>query len=88
MNSCAPDLIIYEFCYGQCVLEVDGWLMYLAWCKEQNDPQFTDIFKVSELIEVEWRIYVSVIQPWHQAIIWTNAGILLIGTLGANFGEI
>ena len=25
---------------------------------------------------------------WRQAIIWTNAGILLIGTLGTNFDEI
>ena len=25
---------------------------------------------------------------WRQAIIWTNAGILLIGTLGTNFSEI
>ena len=25
---------------------------------------------------------------WRQAIIWTNAGILLIGTLGTNFNEI
>ena len=25
---------------------------------------------------------------WHQAIIWTNAGILLIGPLGTNFSEI
>ena len=25
---------------------------------------------------------------WHQAIIWTNAGILLIRTLGTNFSEI
>ena len=25
---------------------------------------------------------------WHQAIIWTNAGILLNGPLGTNFGEI
>ena len=25
---------------------------------------------------------------WRQAIIWTNAGILFIGTLGANFSEI
>ena len=45
-------------------------------------------------------IYASVIKPslaWsdnglvpgrHQAIIWTNAGILLIGTLGTNFSEI
>ena len=28
------------------------------------------------------------LSPWrHQAIIWTNAGILLIGPLGANFSE-
>ena len=25
---------------------------------------------------------------WHQTIIWTNCGILLIGTLGTNFSEI
>ena len=25
---------------------------------------------------------------WYQAIIWTNAGILLIGPLGTNFNEI
>ena len=25
---------------------------------------------------------------WHQAIIWTNAGILLVGTLATNFSEI
>ena len=25
---------------------------------------------------------------WRQAIIWTNAGILLIGPLGTNFNEI
>ena len=25
---------------------------------------------------------------WHQAIIWTNAGILLVWTLGTNFSEI
>ena len=30
----------------------------------------------------------GVLSPgWHQAIIWTNAGILLIGTLGTNFSE-
>ena len=51
------------------------------------------------LIEAEWRIYASLnwviigsdngLSPVrHQAIIWTNAGILLIGPLGTNFGEI
>ena len=51
------------------------------------------------VIEVEWRIYASGdsviigadngLSPMRrQAIIWTNAGILLIGPLGTNFSEI
>ena len=50
-------------------------------------------------IEAEWRIYASLnwaitgsdngLSPVRrQAIIWTNAGILLIGALGTNFNEI
>ena len=50
-------------------------------------------------IEAEWRIYASVnetvigldngLSPGrHQAIIWTNAGILLIGPLSTNFSKI
>ena len=50
-------------------------------------------------IEAEWRIYASLnwviigsdngLSPVRrQAIIWTNAPILLIGTLGTNFSEI
>ena len=50
-------------------------------------------------IEAEWCIYALVnytitgsdngLSPgWCQAIIWTNAGILLIGPLGTNFSEI
>ena len=52
----------------------------------------------SKLIEAEWRICVSKLtiiisdnglSPGRrQAIIWTNGGILLIQTLGANFSEI
>ena len=49
--------------------------------------------------EIEWRIYASVnytiidsdngLSPGRrQAIIWTNAGVLLIGPLEANFSEI
>ena len=30
----------------------------------------------------------GLLPDWHQAIIWTNAGILLIGPLGTNFSEI
>ena len=52
-----------------------------------------------ELIEAEWRIYASLnwviigsdngLSPVRrQAIIWTNAGILLIGPLGTSFSEI
>ena len=53
------------------------------------------------LIEAEWRIYASVNKPpllvmadnglapdRRQAIIWTNAGILLMAPLGTNFSEI
>ena len=51
------------------------------------------------LIEAQWRIYASLnwviigsdngLSPVRrQAIIWTNAGILLIGPLGTNFSEI
>ena len=53
---------------------------------------------LSQLIEAEWRIYASVnftiigsdngLSPdRRQAIIWTNAGILLIWPLGTNFSE-
>ena len=51
-----------------------------------------------QLIEAEWCICVSkltiigsdngLILTRRPAIIWTNAGILLIGTLGTNFSEI
>ena len=52
-----------------------------------------------QLIEAEWRTYASInlaiigsdngLSPdWCQAIIWTNARILLIGSLGTNFREI
>ena len=55
--------------------------------------------KMSWLIEAEWRIYASLnwaiigsdngLSPvWCQAIIWTNARILLIWPLGTNFSEI
>ena len=50
------------------------------------------------LIEAEWRIYVGKLTNLgshnglspgrRQAILWTNAGILLIGPLGTNFSEI
>ena len=51
------------------------------------------------LIEDEWRMYASVnynvigsdngLPPdRRQAVIWTNAGILLIGPLATNFSEI
>ena len=52
----------------------------------------------SYLIEAEWRIFVSKLTniasdnglspDRHQAIIWTNAGILLIRPLRTNFREI
>ena len=59
-----------------------------------------DQFPRDWLIEAEWRMYTSVIQRtiissdnglslgWCQAIIWTKAGILLIGPSETNFSEI
>ena len=55
--------------------------------------------RVFQLIEAGWRMYASVkhisidsdngLSPGrHQAIIWTNVRILLIGPLGTNFSEI
>ena len=52
-----------------------------------------------QLIEAEWRIYASVkytnigsdngLSPGQcRAIIWTNAGIVLNGSLGTNLSEI
>ena len=55
--------------------------------------------KLTKLIEAEWCIYIYVSKLGHhcsdnglspgrrQAIIWNNAGILLIGTLGATFND-
>ena len=59
---------------------------------------FRNIRTSFELIQAEWRIYASVnlhiigsdngLSPdRRQAIIWTNAGILLIRSLGINFSE-
>ena len=50
-----------------------------------------------QLVEADLHMYASVniigsdngLSPgWHQAIIWTNAGILLIRTLGIDYIEI
>ena len=60
-----------------------------------GDPLFSKSLMVLKLIEAEWRIYTSVDSPslvqimaWRQAIIWTHAGILLIGPLATNFNEV
>ena len=53
----------------------------------------------NSLIEAEWSIYASVnevitgldnglLPVWHQAIIWTNVGLLLIRPFATNFSEI
>ena len=61
-------------------------------------PIFTKADHYIKLIEAGWRIYVSnqnitasdngLLPGWRQAISWTNAVILLIRTLGANFSEL
>ena len=62
-----------------------------------NHPQ-TYFQCLPDLSLVKWRICISKLNiigsdnglspGWHQAIIWTNDGILLIGTLETNFSEI
>ena len=61
-----------------------------VWHKETGTkwPPVDRYFYILTHCDAEWRIYASVIQPWHHVIIWTNAGILLIGTLWTNFSEI
>ena len=70
-----------------CLIFILKWaLMFLFLCKSSDDWVF---------IGAEWRIYASIKWPplvkkmgWRQAIIWTNAGILLMGPSGTNFNEI
>ena len=76
------------FCLGYSVLNEDDTLdVRMTWCP------------CPQLIEAEWCIYASVncaiigsdnsLSPdQRQSIIWTNAGILLIGHLGTNFNQI
>ena len=83
MNHCLcflhPVLIMFSTCY---------------WCTYSSNNTTT-----LKLTETEWHIYASVnytiigsdnglLPGRHQAIIWTNDGILLIGPLGTNFSEI
>ena len=69
--------------------QTSGWIQYAS-----IPPSCSGV----ELIVAEWRIYASPNQAtmgsdyglWPgrcQAIIWTNAGILLIWPLGTNFSE-
>ena len=68
-------------------------------CLSQCLPTKGYTCTLSQLIEAEWRIYASVnfsiidsdngLSPGRcQPFIWTNAGRLSIGQLGANFNEI
>ena len=71
---------------------------HIMFCCSVSLYDFTILKNHSQLIEAEWSIYVGeltiivsyngLLPGWHQAIIWTNARILFIGTLGTNFSEI
>ena len=59
--------------------------------KEQNNPVLTHWGRVKHICVNKLTIIGSdngLLHGQRQAIIWTNAGILLIGPLGTNFSEI
>ena len=63
-------------------------LAYVGWVGEMS---LTHWGRVSHICTGNLTIICSdngLVPVWHQAIIWTNAGILLIGPLGTNFSEI
>ena len=73
------------------------WLLILAACRQPIRNHVWKSFLKST--EAEWRLYASinngiigsnnVLSPVRrQAIIWTNAGLLLTAPLGTNFNEI
>ena len=91
-----------EWCivgYGTCAL-LDLWIGQLtrprlcwadAWMGQKTKTLLTHWGRVTHI----WVSKLTVIGSdnglspgWRQAIIWTNAGILLIRTLGTNFSEI
>ena len=79
-----------------CFLGCDWWEVII--CLD-NGLALNRRGAIIQLIEAEWRIYASLnraiigsdngLSPVRrQAIIWTNAGILLIEPLGTNFSEV
>ena len=66
-------LCINEICDDKCFLFYPGWVWGCCLCF----PGYQQLHG-----------FYFVLPGRHQAIIWTNAGILLIGPLGANVNEI
>ena len=101
-NPCCPwaprtylSPIMSAFYSSYCYKVIDILVVIIHWLIVVSKMQYGKV----QLIEAEWRIHPSL--KWvtigsdnglspvlRQAIIWTNAGILLIGPLGTNFSEI
>ena len=88
----------YTWDYGL-YLEVDSDVPAASWlaerqlikCRVDSWPDLTHWGRVMHICVGKLTIIVSdngLWPKWCQAIIWTNAGILLIGPLGTNFSEI
>ena len=84
----------YRLSYVLIILRV---LCYLAslemglWILRFHKPCLTHWGRVPHICVSKLNIISSdngLSPGWHQAIIWTNVGILLIGPLGTNFSEI
>ena len=71
------------------LIHCESGLIYFLWrscvCTLTHWGRVTHIY-VSKLITIGSDNGLS--PEWRQAIIWTNAGILLIGPMGTNFSEI
>ena len=74
-----------------------GWRFHEVWVNgisypAADDPQaLTHWGRMMHICIIKLTIigsYNGLSPGWRQAIIWANDGILLVGTLGTNFGEI
>ena len=64
-------------CFDYCCLDIGKLLTHWGWVTHICISKLTIIGSDN-----------GVLNGWHLAIIWTNTGIFLMGTLGTNFSEI
>ena len=90
-------MLQFSWTYLETVVGILGATLGNADWRQFNlikDHRLKQIHEGCYLIEAKWRVYIIIgsdnglLPGWCQAIIWTNAGILLIQSLGTNFSEI